>query len=287
MGCCTSVELEPHSFDNLAVKETIQAVNLSDRKAIVIVNPYSGQMRGIKAFELIAPIFEAGGITIIKHETKYSGHAKEIANTVDLSGIDMIVSIGGDGTCHEVSNGFMSRKDYDAHKSRVSICIIPAGTGNSLAYDLKIVSQKDAAEKAVRGQSRFIDIVECTSPSTAEGDNNDDKAPLTDKDWRIYSTNIVGCGLAPAVLNTANSLRCCAGGAKYEFAAYCEVINNTVYECTITFPESDDIDPEIRAYCAAKQKYHMMQSQTTVCNTYTLVSFWSSVLSYNNDNMIY
>jgi diacylglycerol kinase family enzyme len=264
MGCCSSAELEPHSFDNLVVKETIQAVNLSDRKAIVIVNPYSGQMRGVLAFELITPIFEAGGISIIKHETKYSGHAQEIANTVDLNGIDLIVSIGGDGTCHEVTNGFMSRSDYDTHKDRVSICIIPAGTGNGLAYDLKLVSQKDAAEKAVRGQSRFIDIVECTTPSTTDGDNTDDKALLTDKDWKKYSMNIVGCGLSPAVLDRANSLRCCAGGAKYEFAAYCEVINNIVYECTITFPESDDIDPEIRKFCAAKQKYHMMQSQTTV-----------------------
>ena len=45
--------------------------------------------------------------------TERSGHAEEMCRTMDLSGIDVLAIIGGDGTIHECINGLMQREDQD------------------------------------------------------------------------------------------------------------------------------------------------------------------------------
>ena len=39
--------------------------------------------------------------------------------TKSPKGIDLLVSIGGDGTCHEVVNGFLSREDVQSYRNKV------------------------------------------------------------------------------------------------------------------------------------------------------------------------
>lgn len=45
--------------------------------------------------------------------TKYPGHARNIVSSQDLSQVDGIVTIGGDGILYEVVNGLRFRGDFD------------------------------------------------------------------------------------------------------------------------------------------------------------------------------
>jgi diacylglycerol kinase family enzyme len=58
----------------------------------------------------------------------------KIAQELDIDLYSAIVAVGGDGTCHEVVNGLMSRKD----KKRLPICFLPNGSGNDLCGSLNL-----------------------------------------------------------------------------------------------------------------------------------------------------
>lgn len=61
------------------------------------------------------------------------------------------------GTFHEALNGLMSRPD----RLVVPICVIPAGTGNTFAYDLGFLSHMDSVEALLRVRQR------CPRPAAA------------------------------------------------------------------------------------------------------------------------
>ena len=62
--------------------------------------------------------------------TEYPGHAQDIASSILEADCDAVISVGGDGTIHEIVNGIAGRD--------IAIGIIPAGSGNDLARTLGI-----------------------------------------------------------------------------------------------------------------------------------------------------
>ena len=150
------------------------------------------------------------------------------------------------------------RQDADDCK-HVTISIIPCGTGNTVAYDLGIVSVEDAIQKAIEGKKRIIDVLECTDY------NPDDSGGTPPPAFKRYSINIVGGGLSPAVLQVGNSMRWLGKGVRYEFAAYIEVLSNKAYECIIEFPEDATTADEVtREVVKEPKKYTIMQAQNTI-----------------------
>lgn len=62
-------------------------------------------------------------------------NATTIAQSLDLSSVDVVVCVSGDGIIHEFLNGLASRPD--ALKAlRTPICPVAAGSGNALAVNL-------------------------------------------------------------------------------------------------------------------------------------------------------
>lgn len=59
------------------------------------------------------------------HHTKDENHAKRLAKTVADEGTSLIISVGGDGTAHQIINGMML-----VTNEMPVLAIIPAGTGN-------------------------------------------------------------------------------------------------------------------------------------------------------------
>ena len=52
-------------------------------------------------------ILQAARANVTYFETKYHGHATEIARELDVNDYDIIVCCSGDGIPHEVINGFI------------------------------------------------------------------------------------------------------------------------------------------------------------------------------------
>ena len=95
------------------------------KKCVIICNPNSGHNNKkdiIAKFKSI--LKEKDYETEIKH-TKYSGHAKQIVEKLP-DDIDLVISLGGDGTFNEVVAGNIKRKN------RLLLSHIPLGTANDL-----------------------------------------------------------------------------------------------------------------------------------------------------------
>ena len=261
MGACCS-GLKPHEYANIASDPlSVDGITLDDKaegfskRAVAYVNPVSGSGKSMKALEAMKPIFEKANCELVVRETEYAGHMISLANEEALDKVNYLISIGGDGSIHELVNGFLSRSDYEQVRDKVALGVIPAGTGNTVAYDLGILSVEESAEAIVSNKARKLDAIELTFPESPS-------------EKPVYGCNIVGWAMPASVLTRYEAMRClafdCLRGNLYTMAAYAEVIGNGKYACKIEFPESTKIDPEVRKRLAQSQEYGYIQAQNTV-----------------------
>jgi len=77
-------------------------------------------------------------------------------------GYDILAAVGGDGTANEILSGIMDRQE-----SKPALAIIPAGTGNDIAFSVGIKSVEDAVSALAGGQSRTFDLfrIDCQADS--------------------------------------------------------------------------------------------------------------------------
>lgn len=155
--------------------------------------------------ERVLPIFKEAGAEVEIKETRYAGHARNMANALDFKGYDGFCVVGGDGTMHEVVNGMLSRKDG----KKIPIGLITAGTGNSFMRDIDCLDPLEAARRIVSGKKRKIDIARVDAAGEI-----------------IYGFNIVGWGLPTEINIMAEKLRWFRG-QRYNIASIIEVLRNT------------------------------------------------------------
>ena len=70
-----------------------------------------------------------------------------------------IVSVGGDGTFSEIINAMLKRKDG----RKLPIGIVPNGSGNCLAGELRITDIDVAMDYIITGQAVKCDAIKCLS----------------------------------------------------------------------------------------------------------------------------
>lgn len=87
-------------------------------------------------------------------ETRREDHAIELAASAVAGGADEVVAVGGDGTLNEVIRGVDSADALD----RVTVAVIPAGTGNDFATNLGIASIDDGFQVLEDGKRRRLDL---------------------------------------------------------------------------------------------------------------------------------
>lgn len=125
--------------------------NKESTKATLIVNPVSGTgdpEKRRKILKEIAKNLKWSGNYI---ETTKKKSAFHIAKTETAKGIKHIVICGGDGTIMETLGAIVNKK--------ISLGIVPLGTGNLLARNLDLpLDTKEALNIALFGNRREIDI---------------------------------------------------------------------------------------------------------------------------------
>lgn len=123
------------------------------KNCTIIINPNSGRGRKTINIEKIKELFLKYQYDANIIFTKYKGHAKEIVSNLD--NIDLVISVGGDGTFNEVMNGNFSRED------KLLVAHIPLGTANDIGamygYGNSLVKN---FELVLNGKIKNIDI--CT-----------------------------------------------------------------------------------------------------------------------------
>ncbi len=116
----------------------------------LIVNPAAGSGKAQKLYKILEPWLDPRDTEVIF--TDRPGHATKLAREVNHQENLTVISLGGDGTHHEVINGLMP-------EAKPIFAVIPAGTGNdfvrALAYSR---SPKAMWDTATTGDIQSIDV---------------------------------------------------------------------------------------------------------------------------------
>lgn len=117
-------------------------------------------------------------------ETKYAGHARELAAQVAQRKDEVILAAGGDGTLHQVLNGL-----FDAGKNEsVTLGVIPLGSGNDFAGTIgATANEKDILDLIMRGgKPTDVGLIVCKD--------------LTGQDTARFFINVCSLGMGPATV---------------------------------------------------------------------------------------
>lgn len=124
----------------------------------ILVNETHLNRKGHRKLELVKKILTRAGLEFTVLKTRKEGDAKEYTRKITSDGErNVIVAMGGDGTLHDVINGFA---DFD----KCSLGLIPFVTGNDFAASAKIPKNvKKAAALIVNDSPRKMDFIELSS----------------------------------------------------------------------------------------------------------------------------
>jgi diacylglycerol kinase (ATP) len=120
-------------------------MTLPFKRIMAIVNPAAGHDEPI--LNVLNDVFHPAGVEWDIRITHKSGDATRLAKEAVELGYELVAGYGGDGTQMEVANGLLG--------TGVPQAILPGGTGNAMAHDLKIpINLRQAAELITTSHKR-------------------------------------------------------------------------------------------------------------------------------------
>jgi len=124
---------------------------LKELNYIFIVNPTAGHGRTNNPFGMIKEVIENKNVHCEFKFTSEAGQATEFAKDAVAEGFTHVISVGGDGTSHEVVNGLIG--------SSVVFGVVPCGSGNDFPKAASIpLDTMLAIETVFSGRERAVDI---------------------------------------------------------------------------------------------------------------------------------
>lgn len=117
------------------------------KKAFLIYNPASGPKRERRAEQVAraAEVLRSAGVKTETCATTDAGSAIRQTQQAVVAGFETVIACGGDGTVNEVLNGLM----LIGPGAGVTLGVIPLGSGNLLATDLRLSRNTEAAARAL------------------------------------------------------------------------------------------------------------------------------------------
>ena len=120
-------------------------------ETVIILNPKSGTGDHADAVTDRAQVLDHR-----VERTEAKGDGVDLAREAAEAGAEQIVAAGGDGTVNEVVRGIDKAGAFD----RVTLGIVPVGTGNNFAGQLGITDLDTAFHVIEEGERRWIDLGE-------------------------------------------------------------------------------------------------------------------------------
>jgi diacylglycerol kinase (ATP) len=135
--CLIASSIQPLSSSEHAPESPLM------RKAALFYNPLSGRRKKhrVKDVEAAAGILSAAGVEVEVAPTRAASDAAAQVRMAVREGFDTIVACGGDGTIHDVLQGLAGKP--------AQLGIIPLGTANALAHDLRLPISAEGAARAL------------------------------------------------------------------------------------------------------------------------------------------
>ena len=123
------------------------------RKALLLYNPLSGgrRERRLADVEAAAGVLRDAGVEVNVSPTQGVERAQEQARQAIAEGFDTIFACGGDGTIHDLLQVMVG--------TTATLGIIPLGTGNTLAHDIRLpLTPLGAARASLHARPRRIPV---------------------------------------------------------------------------------------------------------------------------------
>ncbi len=153
-----------------------------------IVNPVAGRGGGVEAWRRAESKLAAKNLPYTASFTDGPGDATVLTAKALRDGVHTVVSIGGDGTAHEVVNGFFERGRLLQPAARVAF--ISAGTGNDVGRLFQL-READLLDET----TTYVDVLRIRYSLEASGPAE------------RYALMHVGAGLVTEVVETSNRLK--------------------------------------------------------------------------------
>jgi YegS/Rv2252/BmrU family lipid kinase len=132
--------------------EALPEVYPSRGRLAVVLNPVKVDDVGGFVAMVEAMAAESGWTDVAWHETTVEEPGVRQAHAAAVSGVDLVITCGGDGTVRTVCEELAG--------TGIPVGIVPAGTGNLLARNLDLpLYLRAAIDVALNGQDRAIDMV--------------------------------------------------------------------------------------------------------------------------------
>jgi len=126
---------------------------------LAVVNPAAGGGRCGKLAGAALERLRAAGVELEVRESRFPGHAAELAREAYQKGYRRFLAVGGDGTSYEIVNGLFPGAEKG---DRPTLAFFPLGSGNSFLRDFTDRGAEYAIEALLAGQQRPCDVLRMT-----------------------------------------------------------------------------------------------------------------------------
>ncbi len=214
------------------LKTIKNTLNIPDKRHLqIIVNPYSGKGQSDKILREILPIFEHSNLAFTISKNNNVIETENFIKNLDLSVVDGLVIIGGDGTIHQIINILIKRHNWEKY-CHIPLGIIPAGTSNGLSKSILELSGKDydlinAVLLIIRGKYQSLDIVKIQKYYNTNSQNRDNNYQTS------YSFLSIAWGLISDVDIESDHLRF-LGALKTDIYAIFKMLTLKAYQGKIS-----------------------------------------------------
>lgn len=178
-------------------------------KHIILVNPMSGNKKGVKRGIAIKKLLSKNGIEAKMIISKFPKDLTNISKKYSSKGTCRFYVLGGDGSINEVVSGIIGTDSQ--------LVIIPCGTGNDFIKSVsRYMSMRKIIKRSLNSNSTPTDIIR------------------VNKD--IYCVNILNCGFDALVAKNVDKFRnipFISGKMKYNLSIFYTLIMNKNYKFKI------------------------------------------------------
>ncbi len=136
-----------------------------ERKVKILVNPVSQNGNTRLEWPEIHVRLQEAGLKGDVELSQYRGHLTELARKALWEGYDTLVAVGGDGTIHEVLNGFYWNEEKINPDARIAI--LPKGTGSDFVRSLDVSDSYESFVKKLYEEGDFL--ADCGKMTDREG----------------------------------------------------------------------------------------------------------------------
>jgi diacylglycerol kinase (ATP) len=154
---------------------------------LAIINPAAGGGRCAALAPAAIARLRGLGVSVESVHTRAPGDAKQRAREAFARGVRGFLSVGGDGTAHEIVNGLLPQALSAQPGDRPVLGFLPLGTGNSFVRDFSADGLAHTVEALRCGRRRSCDVLRLVHDS-----------------GELYSINLLSAGFVADVATVAN-----------------------------------------------------------------------------------